>query len=92
MNLLAPAALGLAAVAAPIVAMYILKMRRPARVVSSTFLWEQALRDVQANAPWQRLRPNLLLLLQLLIVALAIFHLLVPRLEPVDLGPAEAVA
>src|SRR5438105_7081825 len=78
MNLLAPAALGLAALAAPIVAMYILKMRRPTRVVPSTFLWEQALRDVQANAPWQRLRPNLLLLLQLLAVAVLVLALARP--------------
>ena len=78
MNLLAPSALGLAVVAVPIVAMYILKMRRPVRVVPSTFLWEQALRDVQANAPWQRLRPNLLLLLQLLAVAILVLALARP--------------
>src|SRR5437764_9359380 len=87
MNLLAPAALGLAALAAPIVAMYILKMRRRERVVSSTFLWEQALRDVQANAPWQRLRPNLLLLLQLLALLLLVAALARPfRLGATSLG------
>ncbi|MCA1598092.1 MAG: BatA domain-containing protein, partial [Chloroflexi bacterium] len=69
MNLLAPAALGLGLLAIPIVAMYILKMRRPPRPVPSTFLWEQVLDDAQANAPWQRLRRNLLLLLQLLALA-----------------------
>ena len=78
MNLLAPGALALAAVAIPIVALYILKMRRPPRVVPSTFLWEQALHDVQANAPWQRLRPNLLLLLQLLAVAALVLALARP--------------
>lgn len=66
MGALTPLAFGLLALAAPIVALYMLKMRRREQVVSSTFLWEQALRDVQANAPWQRLRPNLLLFLQLL--------------------------
>lgn len=69
MGTLTPLALGLLALAAPIVALYMLKMRRRDQVVASTFLWEQALRDVQANAPWQRLRPNLLLLLQLLALA-----------------------
>jgi len=77
-NLLAPGALALAAVAIPIVALYILKMRRPPRVVPSTFLWEQALHDVQANAPWQRLRPNLLLLLQVLAVAALVLALARP--------------
>ena len=53
------------------------RMRRQERVVSSTLLWEQAIRDVRANAPWQRLRPNLLLLLQLLALAALVFALAV---------------
>jgi len=78
MNLLAPAALGLGLLAIPIVAMYILKMRRPPRPVPSTFLWEQVLDDAQANAPWQRLRRNLLLLLQLLALAALVLALARP--------------
>jgi hypothetical protein len=66
MGLLAPAALALAALAIPIVALYLLKIRRRERVVSSTLLWERLARDLEANAPWQRFRPNWLLLLQLL--------------------------
>ncbi|HEX6508701.1 MAG TPA: BatA and WFA domain-containing protein [Chloroflexota bacterium] len=69
MSLLTPLALGLSAVAIPIVLMYVLKLRRQEQPVSSTLLWRRALDDVQANAPWQRLRPSVLLLLQLLAVA-----------------------
>jgi hypothetical protein len=75
---LAPIGLGLLALAAPIIAFYMLRMRRQERVVSSTLLWEQAIRDVRANAPWQRLRPNLLLLLQLLALAALVFALARP--------------
>lgn len=78
MSFIAPAALALAVLAVPIIAMYILKMRRPARVVPSTFLWEPVLRDMQANAPWQRLRANLLLLLQLLALAALVLALARP--------------
>ncbi|HEV2474183.1 MAG TPA: BatA and WFA domain-containing protein, partial [Chthonomonadales bacterium] len=53
-----------------IVLLYILKLRRKDVVVSSTLLWQRVIRDVQANAPFQRLRPNALLLLQLLALAL----------------------
>ena len=53
-----------------IVAFYMLRLRRPRRPVSSTFLWQQLVRDVEANAPWQRLRRSLLLLLQLLLAIL----------------------
>src|SRR5215210_7125912 len=56
-----------------VVAMYLLKLRRDEAIVPSTLLWNRLVADVEANAPWQRLRRSLLLLLQLLLVlALAI--------------------
>lgn len=76
--LLAPAALLLTALAAPIILLYVLKLRRREAVVPSTFLWRQVLEDIQANAPWQRLRFNLLLLLQLLTLAALILALARP--------------
>ncbi len=53
-----------------VVAMYLLKLRRDEAVVPSTLLWQRLVADVEANAPWQRLRRSLLLLLQLLLVLL----------------------
>jgi Ca-activated chloride channel homolog len=81
MNLLAPAALALSTLAIPIVIFYMLKLRRREVTVSSTLLWHMVLRDRQANAPWQRLRRNLLLLLQLLILAALILALARPALS-----------
>src|SRR5690242_11317701 len=69
-----------------IVVMYILKLRRKDVVVSSTFLWRQVIRDVQANAPFQKLRKNLLLLLQLIAAALIIFALARPFLRSLATG------
>ena len=46
--------------------------------MSSTFLWRNLVRDTAANAPWQRLRPNLLLFLQLLFLALLVLALVRP--------------
>lgn len=76
MNFLAPLAFALAALLPIIIALYFLKLRRTEQRVSSTYLWRTLVRDTAANAPWQKLKPNLLLLLQLLflvalIVALA---------------------
>ncbi len=92
MNLLAPAALGLGLLAIPIVAMYILKMRRPPRVAPSIFLWEQVLDDVQANAPWQRLRRNILLLLQLLALAALVLALARPYTLRAAVAQGDVVA
>jgi len=79
MSLLSPLALLGAAIVGPlIVAMYLLKLRREERSVSSTFLWQKMVRDVEANAPWQKLRRNLLLLLQLLLMLLLVFALARP--------------
>ncbi len=81
MPFLAPLALLSALVIGPIIiAMYLLKLRRDDRAVSSTFLWRQVVRDVEANAPWQRLRPSWLLLLQLLLLLLLAFALARPFL------------
>jgi hypothetical protein len=65
-----PAALGLLALAIPVLLLHVLRPRREQRVVSSTFLWRTVARPVSAARPWQRLRPSVLLLLQLLAVAL----------------------
>jgi len=78
MGFLLPTALTLAALAIPIIIFYMLKLRRQPARVSSLMLWQQVLADRQANAPWQKLKRNLLLLLQLLILALLVMALARP--------------
>lgn len=80
MTLLNTPALWLAALLPLIVIMYLLKLRRVERPVSSVYLWRKMTRDVQANAPWQRLRRNLLLFLQLLFLAALILSLARPAI------------
>src|SRR5260221_10319103 len=74
-----------------IVVMYILKLRRKDVVVASTFLWRQVIRDVQANAPFQKLRKNLLLFLQLLAVAFLVFALSRPFWRAKGIGGRSGV-
>src|SRR5207237_3321238 len=66
MSFLVPlGALALLAIPA-IVLLYFLKVRRPEVKVATLMFWRPYVADRQANAPWQRLRFSLLLLLQLL--------------------------
>jgi hypothetical protein len=81
MQFLTPLALALSALAIPIILLYMLKLRRKQTQVSSTILWEKLLREKQANAPWQKLKRNLLLFLQLLILAALVAALARPALE-----------
>lgn len=86
MSFLTPLAFLSALLAIPILVLYMLKLRRKEVEISSTMLWQMVLRDRQANAPWQKLRRNLLLLLQLLILAGLVFALARPAI------PVPAVA
>ena len=65
----------------PLVALYFLKLKRSVRLVPTTLLWRKAVEDLQVNAPFQRLRRSLLLLLQLMVLALAAIALGKPMLH-----------
>jgi hypothetical protein len=79
MRLLSPASLLIfIPLGAVIVLLYLLKLKRKEHVVSSVMLWLDAIADIQANAPFQKLRKNLLLILQLAILLLLILALARP--------------
>lgn len=81
MPFLAPLALAGLVFVPLVIAMYLLKLRRDQAIVPSTLLWQRLVADVEANAPWQRLRRSLLLLLQLLLVLLLVFLAARPFVE-----------
>ncbi len=67
-----------AAVPLGIFTLYFLKLKRQPLEVPSTFLWKKSIEDLRVNSFWQRLRKNILLLLQLLLAAAALLALLRP--------------
>lgn len=83
MTFLSPWLAGIAAaIAVPsLIILYFLKLRRRDVEVSTTLLWRKAIQDLQANAPFQRLRRNILLLLQLLALAAVLLALGQPQVK-----------
>src|SRR5207253_3618622 len=51
---------------------------RVVKLVSSTLLWQKFLAETQASAPFQRLRKNWLLILQIILLVLAVLALARP--------------
>ena len=68
----------IAVVPPAVVALYFLKLRRQPLEVPSTYLWQKSIEDLHVNSLWQRIRQNLLMYLQLLLLLLVIFALLRP--------------
>ena len=75
MNFLAPFAFLFALTIPVVVVFYLLKRKRVVKLVSSTLLWQKFLAETQASAPFQKLRRNWLLILQILLLILAVLAL-----------------
>jgi hypothetical protein len=65
-----PSAAWLFALLIPIIIFYFLKLKRNRVEVSSLVLWRQVINDQRVNAPFQKFKRNLLLLLQLVLLSL----------------------
>ena len=74
-----------------IVLLYFLKLKREPVEVPSTYLWSKTIEDLHVNSLLQRLRRNLLLLLQLLAVAVAAIALLRPGMQGESTGQGRTV-
>src|SRR6478736_2450555 len=78
LELKAPDGLWLLGLLAPLVLLYVLKIRRQRVVVSSTWLWAAAARDLAAKSPFKRLIAQVPLLLELLALCLLALSLARP--------------
>jgi hypothetical protein len=91
MRLLSASALGWLLLGAIIIFFYLLKLKRKRRVVPSVFLWQRALEEIEANAPFKKLRRSLLLLLQLSALAALVFALARPLITMRSLASGSTI-
>ncbi len=75
MNFLAPTSLLFGLTIPVVVVFYLLKRKRVVKLVSSTLLWQKFISETQASAPFQKLRRNWLLILQIIMLILAVLAL-----------------
>jgi len=78
LELKAPSGLWLLGLLAPLLLLYVLKIRRQRVTVSSTWLWAAAARDLAAKSPFKRLVAQVPLLLELLALCLLALSLARP--------------
>ena len=64
-----------------VILLYILKRKYREKEVSSSLLWKEAYKNTQANTPWEKLKVNIMMILQILIILLIIFALMSPFLK-----------
>jgi hypothetical protein len=74
-----------------LLATYLLKPSRPTRRVSSTFLWLATFHELQADRPWRRVPPSVLLLLQALALAAIVLALARPFTLSADASGQDAI-
>jgi Ca-activated chloride channel family protein len=79
-NFLAPVMVGFGILIPILILLYLLKVRRREYPISSTYLWQDLLRDLAAHEPWQRLHWSILLVTQIIIVGLVVAALARPFL------------
>lgn len=64
-----------------LILLYILKQKSEEKVMSSTLLWSEVYKNIEATTPWEKLKKNIMLFFQLLALLLLIFALMNPFIK-----------
>ncbi len=64
-----------------VIALYILKRKYKEKEISSSLLWMEAYKNSIANTPWEKLKVNIMMFLQIIVLLLLIFALMNPFLN-----------
>ncbi len=62
----------------PVIILYLLKKEHEEVKISSTFLWDKVIKDIEVNKPFQRLNKHILLFIQLAVLLFLVLFLVKP--------------
>lgn len=91
MNLLNPSALWFLLIIPPVVLLYFMKFRRRETPVTTLFLWKKVMQDARVNSFFQKLRINILLILQLLFILFVISAIVRPYFKSLGSLSSETI-
>ena len=74
-----------------IIIMYLLKQKAVETPISSLFLWKEMYRNVEANTPWEKLKKNWLLILQIITLIVLVLALTSPYILSGSAGADHAI-
>lgn len=74
-----------------IIIFYILKQKAVEKPISSLFLWQEMYHNAEANTPWEKLKKNWLMILQMITLLIMIFAICSPYLLKGGTGADHAV-
>lgn len=73
--------LGLFSIIPIVILLYILKRKYKVKEIPSCLLWKEAYKNTQANTPWEKLKVNIMMIIQIIIFLILIFALMNPFLN-----------
>jgi len=91
MNILNPTALYLLLVIPPVIILYFMKLRRKRFLVTASFLWEKVMQEARVDSFFQKLKVNILLILQILFILFLVFALIRPYFKSLGSLSAESI-
>lgn len=74
-----------------ILILYMLKQKAQEYEFSSSLLWREIYRNIEATKPWEKLRKNLLMILQMIGILLLMIALMAPYLKSQGTGQKNAI-
>jgi len=73
--------LGLLSIIPIVILLYILKRKYKEKEIPSSLLWKEAYKNTQANTPWEKLKVNIMMIIQIIIFLILILALMNPFLN-----------